>query len=220
MAQTKDRKAGDAKKGVEGRLKGKTAGSRVKKSPPRVGRGSVTVAGTGTLSFVVKQVAQSTGLTRKQVHSVWGELLESHREAYLEAARAKKVSAAQQDSAEEYSGETERTGVHDTIDWAREDLGLTWEELGAALRTTGRTAQRWRDDATSPSKEAAARLAELDKVRFWASIVFANNAPTMRSWFNRRILDLNGRTPLEAIHQGEAAKIADFLATQHTGAFI
>lgn len=107
-----------------------------------------------------------------------------------------------------------------TVEWAHDELGLTWDEIGAALGTSGRTVQRWRDQDSVPSREHAGRIEKLDEVRFWLETVFEEDTERMHRWLHRRLLDLRGRTPLEAIRQGESDRIAEFLATKHAGAFI
>ena len=87
------------------------------------------------------------------------------------------------------------------------------------LRTTGRTVQRWRDGEVAPGRTNEARLDALDEFRFWLRTVF-DDQDAAQEWLETRLLDLNGKTPLHALRAGRVAKVNEFLATYHAGAFI
>lgn len=108
----------------------------------------------------------------------------------------------------------------DLVEWAHDFLGLTWEEVGAMLGTTGRTVQRWRDQETVPTRGNEERLDAVDELRFWLRTVFADDPAAAQDWLRTRLLDLQGKTPLHAIKAGQVEKISEFLATFHSGAFI
>jgi hypothetical protein len=107
----------------------------------------------------------------------------------------------------------------ETVIWAHDVLGLTWEEVGVMLGTTGRTVQRWRDREVVPGREGEERLDALDELRFWIDTVFEGDAEAAQDWLRTRLLDLRGKSPLHAIKAGEFEKISEFLATFHAGAF-
>lgn len=106
------------------------------------------------------------------------------------------------------------------VEWLHDELGLTYEEIGALLGTSGRTVQRWKDQNTLPSRENVRKLEKVDELRFWLATVFSDDTERMHRWLSRRLLDLRGRTPMEAIRQGETERIIELLATFHEGAFI
>lgn len=106
------------------------------------------------------------------------------------------------------------------VEWLHDVLGLTYEEIGALLGTSGRTVQRWKDQDTLPSRENARKLEKVDELRFWLATVFGEDTERMHRWLSKRLLDLRGRTPAEVIRQGELERIIEFLATFHEGAFI
>ncbi|HET9983263.1 MAG TPA: antitoxin Xre/MbcA/ParS toxin-binding domain-containing protein [Longimicrobiales bacterium] len=108
----------------------------------------------------------------------------------------------------------------DVVGWAHDFLRLTWDEVGGMLGTTGRTVQRWRDHEMVPSRESEERLDAADELRFWLRTVFAGDEAAAREWLHTRLLDLRGKTPMHAIKAGQLAKISEFLATFHSGAFI
>lgn len=108
----------------------------------------------------------------------------------------------------------------DIVEWAHDRLGLTWGEVGDVLKTTGRTVQRWRDGDAAPGRTNEARLDALDEFRFWLRTVFEGDEDAAREWLDTRLLDLNGKTPLHALKAGKIAKVTEFLATYHAGAFI
>jgi transcriptional regulator with XRE-family HTH domain len=106
------------------------------------------------------------------------------------------------------------------VEWLHDELGLTYEDIGTLLGTSGRTVQRWKDQDTLPSRENLRKLEKVDELRFWLATVFGDDTERMHRWLATRLLDLRGRTPLEAIREGETERIIEFLATFHEGAFI
>lgn len=112
------------------------------------------------------------------------------------------------------------TKAAETVEWAHDFLGLTWEEVGAMLGTTGRTAQRWRDLEAVPSRENEERLDGVDELRFWMRTVFGGDDAAAQEWLHTRLLELRGKTPLHTIKAGRWEKITEFLATFDSGAFI
>jgi hypothetical protein len=113
-----------------------------------------------------------------------------------------------------------RNKAAEVVEWAHDFLGLTWEEVGATVGTTGRTVQRWRDQANVPGRESAERLDAVDELRFWIETVFEGDRDSAHEWLHTRLVDLKGKTPMHTIKAGEVATISEFLATFHAGAFI
>lgn len=106
------------------------------------------------------------------------------------------------------------------VDWAHDFLGLTWDDVGSVVGTSGRTVQRWRGYDASPARETQPRLDELGELRFWLETVFKNDNRAAQEWLHTQLLDLRGKTPLQAIKVGQIGTIVEYLATFHTGAFI
>lgn len=107
-----------------------------------------------------------------------------------------------------------------TVEWSHDVLQLTWEEVAEILGTTSRTLQRWREQGTTPLRENAEKVEKLDELRFWLETVFEGDWERARQWLNTRLLDLRGKTPMDAVRQQRIDKVIEFLATAQTGAFI
>lgn len=107
-----------------------------------------------------------------------------------------------------------------TVEWSHDVLQLTWEEVAEILGTSSRTLQRWREQGSTPLRENAERVEKLDELRFWLEAVFEGDWEKARIWLHTRVMDLRGKTPMEAIRQRRLDKVIEFLATAHEGAFI
>lgn len=105
------------------------------------------------------------------------------------------------------------------LSWAHDALDLTWDEVGALVQASGRTVRRWLHGGR-PSAIHAVKLKQLAQLRFFLDQVFGADLVAMRRWLNRGLLDLGGRTPVDAIRDGEIETITIFLATELVGAFI
>lgn len=105
-----------------------------------------------------------------------------------------------------------------TLDWAREDLGLGWSELGEAIGADRRTLLRWRQGENVPSPEHRERIEDLRELRFLLETLFPD--PDARSeWLYSSVGLLRGRTPMSLIRRGRIADVLGVLAGLESGAF-
>lgn len=54
----------------------------------------------------------------------------------------------------------------------------------------------------------------------WLRMVFKGVPKEAATWLDTPLLDLDGLTPRQAIEEGDAERISEFLATFFTGGFI
>jgi uncharacterized protein (DUF2384 family) len=107
-----------------------------------------------------------------------------------------------------------------TIEWAREWLDLSMQELGHLLGTTRRTVQRWRAGESLPSPEHREKLDEMGELRYWLGSVFGEDSEAAQTWLTTRLPSLRGRTPIAKIREGEIRQIVGILAAFESGGFI
>ncbi|MBA2670464.1 MAG: DUF2384 domain-containing protein [Gemmatimonadetes bacterium] len=107
-----------------------------------------------------------------------------------------------------------------TLDWARETLDLSMEELGQVIGTTRRTVQRWRARESLPSPEHREKLDEMGELRYWLETVFEKDVDAAHSWLTTRLPSLRGQTPISHIRKGRIKEIVGILAAFESGAFI
>lgn len=106
------------------------------------------------------------------------------------------------------------------LEWAHDELGLTWDEVAGALDASTRTLQRWREGETAPSRENLRALEELDELRFWLETLFEDDPDAATEWMSTRLVDLRGKTPLQALRAGHTETLNAMLATVHAGAHL
>jgi transcriptional regulator with XRE-family HTH domain len=116
--------------------------------------------------------------------------------------------------------EMELVEAERSLDWARETLDLSMEELGQMLGTTRRTVQRWRARESMPSSEHREKLDEIGELRFWIETVFDGNQDSAQRWLTTHLPSLRGQTPIAQIRKGRIRKIIGILAAFESGAFI
>lgn len=106
------------------------------------------------------------------------------------------------------------------IAWAHDRLDLTYRAIGQAVGASKRTVLRWRTGGTVPRLENEERLERLDELRFWLDEVFGEDRDERDRWLRTRLVDLQGKTPLEVLLSGEIERVIELLATYETGAFV
>lgn len=106
------------------------------------------------------------------------------------------------------------------IEWAHDTVGLTYEEIGRAIGTTGRTVQRWRDRRYAPQRRNEAQIEKLDELRFWLDTVFAEDSEAAGAWLRTRLIELRGKPPLALVKRGDVERVIEMLATYEAGAFV
>lgn len=111
-----------------------------------------------------------------------------------------------------------RTTRH-TIDWASEELGMSYAQVGKAVGANRRTVYRWRNAETTPSPPHQERLEKLQQLEFLLSSVFADSAAA-QEWLRTPIGALQGLPPSARLREGQVDDLIQILATFHAGAFI
>lgn len=106
------------------------------------------------------------------------------------------------------------------IVWAQTALGLTLEEVGAMLSASSRSVMRWRDRETMPQRESRDRLETLAELRSALEQTFKDAPEQMPGWLLKRPKRLGGRTPLQAIREGDFQAVLQILYAHLSGAFV
>jgi uncharacterized protein (DUF2384 family) len=105
------------------------------------------------------------------------------------------------------------------IDQLGQSLGLTDEDLSAALNVSQRTLERWRVGEHYPQREARRRLAALTAVLRHLFDTF-QTAEAARGWLSDSNRYLGGLTPREVIRVGRFDRIEAALTALDSGIFI
>src|SRR4051794_26463363 len=108
--------------------------------------------------------------------------------------------------------------MDDALDWAHDELGLTYDQIGAALNVSERTLRRWRAHAHAPRARQKELIEDLRELRHVLSAPFPD--PRLRlQWLHSPEPLLRGRTPISFLRAGHVSKVVDVLATLESGAF-
>jgi transcriptional regulator with XRE-family HTH domain len=114
--------------------------------------------------------------------------------------------------------EREVRAANETLDWARELLGLEWSEVAAAVGADRRTIYRWRHGVSAPSPEHRERIEDIRELRFLLETVFPDPEARL-GWLHASVPFLRGRSPLSLIRRGRLADVIGVLAGIESGAF-
>ncbi len=104
------------------------------------------------------------------------------------------------------------------VAWARENLELTYPEIGSALEVSRRTVMRWAQSEHTPSLEHLAKLEELSELRHLLDAVFPD-LDACAQWLHTPVPALRGRTPMAFIRSGDLREVTGLLAGLEAGAF-
>lgn len=115
--------------------------------------------------------------------------------------------------------EIEMRATQETIDWARQSLGLNYREIGAVVKAHERTVMRWKARQTLASPRHRAKVEDLRELRHLMAEVFRDEERAA-VWLRSSVPALRGRTPISFIRAGKVGKVIEILATFHTGAFV
>lgn len=117
------------------------------------------------------------------------------------------------------TAELEVRAVDDTLRWAHDELGLTYDQIGAVLKVSERTLRRWRSRDHGPGPRQKARLEDLHELRHVLDEVFPEQ-DVRREWLFSRSPMLRGRTPISLLRAGQVSRVVEALATLESGAFL
>jgi transcriptional regulator with XRE-family HTH domain len=111
---------------------------------------------------------------------------------------------------------TSRT-VTEELDRLETDLGLTEQEVAAALGVTMGAIERWRGGESSPNRETRQRLDQLGALYHHLQETLAPEA--VPGWLRWTPEYLGGMTPAEAIARGQGDRVEALLTVIDYGIF-
>ncbi|HET7585105.1 MAG TPA: antitoxin Xre/MbcA/ParS toxin-binding domain-containing protein [Gemmatimonadaceae bacterium] len=103
-----------------------------------------------------------------------------------------------------------------TVEWAREELELTSEEIATVVGADRKTIARWRDGRSAPSAEHRRHLERLNQLRFLLESSFRSPDAAQR-WLQSPAPVLKGKTPLFALTEGDLDSVLKLLGTLAAG---
>jgi uncharacterized protein (DUF2384 family) len=105
------------------------------------------------------------------------------------------------------------------IAWARNDLELSYDEIGQMVNASGRTVMRWAGLETPPSRDNRDRLMKVAELRHLLGAVFREPNAAVE-WLHGSVPALRGRTPLSSLLRGDLDGVVTVLASLESGAFL
>jgi len=111
----------------------------------------------------------------------------------------------------------ERRVAKQTVEQAREALGLNYVELAAALGVDRRTILRYRTNSSAPSPSVQARMEKMREISYLLKQVFAGRQ-AQTDWLYSPVPMLRDRRPIQLLRQGELDRVLSVLAGIYTGA--
>ena len=105
------------------------------------------------------------------------------------------------------------------VGWAHGVLGLSFEEIGAAVGADERTVRRWRSAEVAPRGRHQARLDELVELRHLLGEVFPG-AREAAEWLETPVRAFRGHAPIAMLRRGRLASVVEALATMESGAYL
>ncbi len=106
-----------------------------------------------------------------------------------------------------------------TVEWARDQFDLTYDEIGEALGVSDRTLLRWRTLDHMPRRRALARIEQLQELKHLLETVFPS-ADMARRWMTEPNPELRGKSPLAYVRAGRTAKVVEMLASFEAGVYL
>lgn len=110
------------------------------------------------------------------------------------------------------------TATSATIDWASEELDLSFSEIGDVIGVDRRTIYRWRFEESLPSPGHRKRLESVRELRFLLDKVFESSDEALE-WLHRPVPMLRGRTPISRLREGRIDEVLGALTGLESGAF-
>ena len=107
--------------------------------------------------------------------------------------------------------------ITDTIARFERDLGLTSQEIAAALGISLRTLERWRKGESLPQREGRQRLDELLSLHNHVLDLFEENGGAQ--WLRAQNRYLKGLTPAEMIRLGHFDRVEGAIGVIEHGIF-
>jgi len=112
----------------------------------------------------------------------------------------------------------EKRSAANTIQRAKEILGLNFSEVAEALGVQRQTVYRYRKLESVPNAEVQERLAKIREISYLLSEVFIDEG-TQLEWLYSPVPLLRERRPIDLIRKGEFDEVMSVLAGHYSGAF-
>ncbi len=112
----------------------------------------------------------------------------------------------------------EKAAAEQIIEQAQEDLGLTNNDVAAALRVNQRTVYRYKKKKHVPRRKVQVRMEKLRDLHFLLSEVFATEE-TKYEWLYTPVPALQDRRPIDQIRQGKLDEVIAVLSGIYSGAY-
>ena len=106
-----------------------------------------------------------------------------------------------------------------TIEWASEDLDLSYDQIGSAVGADRRTIHRWRTAESRPSRAHQEQVEKLLQLRYLLGASFRDQKAILE-WLHSPVPAFQGRTPLSMLKEGSLDELIEALATLESGAVV
>jgi uncharacterized protein (DUF2384 family) len=116
------------------------------------------------------------------------------------------------------TAEAEIRAIDETLSWAHDEVGLTYDQIGGILAVSERTLRRWRQEQHAPRPRQKERIEDLRELKHVLRAVFPE-LPAREQWLHSPSGLLRGRTPISLLRRGQVSRVASALATLESGAF-
>jgi uncharacterized protein (DUF2384 family) len=116
------------------------------------------------------------------------------------------------------TAEIEIQAIDETLNWAHDEMGLTYEQLGGILAVSERTLRRWRHEQQVPRPRQKERIEDLRELKHVLREVFPESE-AREQWLHSPSGLLRGRSPISLLRRGQVSRVASALATLESGAF-
>lgn len=104
-----------------------------------------------------------------------------------------------------------------TIDWARSDLDLTYQQIGQAVGADRRTIYRWVERETLPSPEHREAVEKLQELKYLLESIFRDKTAA-QEWLHSPVPAFRGRSPASLLKKGKIDPVIEVLASLEVGA--
>jgi uncharacterized protein (DUF2384 family) len=106
-----------------------------------------------------------------------------------------------------------------TIEWASEDLGLSYDQIGSAVGADRRTIHRWRAAESRPSRTHQERVEKLQQLRYLLESAFRDERAVLE-WLHSPVPAFRGRSPLSLLREGQLDELIEAVATLDAGSVV
>jgi uncharacterized protein (DUF2384 family) len=108
--------------------------------------------------------------------------------------------------------------IDETLSWAHDEMGLTYDQIGGILAVSERTLRRWRHEQQVPRPRQKERIEDLRELRHVLMEVFPEES-VRNQWLHSPSGLLRGRSPISLLRRKQVSRVASALATLESGAF-